>query len=57
MNPFIPEFLAKKARDKREQFGALSRGVPLVEAPGAVLQWSTTTPGSEKTFAVRKRAA
>jgi hypothetical protein len=57
VNPFVPEFLCQKARDKREQFGPQSRGVPLTEAPGSVLQWSSTTPGSEKNFTVRKKAA
>lgn len=48
MNPFIPEFLAAKARELRDTFGARSRGVPLRETPGSVLQYSSTTPGAEK---------
>ena len=54
MNPFVPEFLAKRARDLREQFGAKSRGVQLREAPDSVLQWSTTTEGAEKRIPTRK---
>ena len=57
MNPFVPEFLCQKARDKYEQFGRMSRGVSLRETPDSVLQWSTTTPGAEKYVARRKAAA
>ena len=57
MNCFIPEFLAKRARDLREQFGAKSRGVPLRETPGSVLQWSTTTPGAERFVAHKPRSS
>jgi hypothetical protein len=56
VNPFVPEFLCQKARDKYEQFGRASRGVPLIETPGSVLQWSSTTPGAEK-YVARKKAA
>jgi hypothetical protein len=56
MNCFIPEFLAKRARDLREQFGAKSRGVPLRETPGSVLQWSTTTKGAERFVSHKPRS-
>lgn len=56
MTIFIPEFLGQKARDLREQYGQRSRGVPLHETPGSVLQWSTTTPGAER-YVARKKAA
>jgi hypothetical protein len=57
VNPFVPEFLCQKARDKYEQFGRMSRGVSLRETPDSILQWSTTTPGAEKYVARRKAAA
>lgn len=54
MNPFIPEFLAQRSRDLRDQFGARSRGVQLRECPDSVLQYSTTTLGAERHIPQRK---
>jgi hypothetical protein len=54
VNIFLPEFLCQKARDLRGTFGGKSRGVPLRESPGSVLQWSSTTPGAERHVAKRR---
>lgn len=56
MRIFIPEFLAARARELREQFGARSRGVQLRERPDSVLQYSTTTTGAEN-FAGQNRSS
>jgi hypothetical protein len=55
VNIFIPEFLARRARDLRDTFGSRSRGVPLRETPESVLQWSTTTPGAERHIPQRSK--